>query len=75
MADIEDIAAQALTLEMKDRAKLAERLLLSLDELSDAEIDVLWADEAERRLKAYREGDSRAVPADRVFKKAQDLVR
>jgi putative addiction module component (TIGR02574 family) len=75
MANIEDIAAQALTLEMKDRAKLAERLLLSLDELSKAEIELLWADEAERRLKAYRGGDSRAVPADRVFKRAQALVR
>ena len=45
MANIEDIAAQALTLEMKDRAKLVERLLLSLDELSDAEIDVLHRNE------------------------------
>ena len=75
MADIDDIAARALTLEIKDRAKLAERLLLSLEELSEEEVAVLWADEAERRLISYRDGESRAVPAESVFKKAKDLIR
>jgi hypothetical protein len=36
---------------MKDRAKLAERLLLSLDKLSEAEIDVLNRNEGSAGVK------------------------
>ena len=75
MADIEDIAERALTLDIKDRARLAERLLLSLEQLSEEEISALWADEAERRLISYRDGESQAVSAESVFEKAKNLVR
>jgi putative addiction module component (TIGR02574 family) len=75
MATIEDIAAQALTLDVKDRAKLAERLLRSLDDISESEAEELWGDEAERRLRDYRAGKSSAIPADEVFRRADDLLR
>jgi hypothetical protein len=43
----EDIEAAALQLTQAERAKLAERLLVSLDE--DDEILAAWVEEAERR--------------------------
>jgi len=46
---IEEIEAEALKLEPKARARLAERLLESLEALSDEENDRLWSEEAERR--------------------------
>jgi hypothetical protein len=45
----EEIEAEALKLEPKARARLAERLLESLETLSDKESERLWAEEAERR--------------------------
>jgi len=46
---IEEIEAEALKLDPKGRAKLAEKLLESLEQLSDEENARLWAEEAERR--------------------------
>jgi len=45
----EEIEAEALKLEPKARARLAERLLESLETLSDKENERLWVEEAERR--------------------------
>jgi putative addiction module component (TIGR02574 family) len=74
VADLDEVLRNALTLDVQDRASLAERLLASLDELSDAEADRLWADEAERRLNEYRAGRARSVPADEVHRRAQKLL-
>jgi hypothetical protein len=46
---IEEIEAEALKLDPKARARLAERLLESLEILSDSENERLWAEESERR--------------------------
>ena len=65
----------ALSLDVRDRARLAERLLASLDLLTEDEVERLWAYEAERRLQKFRAGQIRAVPADEVAQKAQRLFR
>ena len=46
---IDEIEAAALKLDPKARARLAEKLLESLETLSDQENERLWAEEAERR--------------------------
>ena len=46
---IDEIEATVLQLTPSDRARLAERLLESLDQLSDEENKKLWAEEAMRR--------------------------
>ena len=74
MATVDDILRTALTLDVRDRATLAEKLLASLDTLSEDEADRLWADEAERRLREYRAGRMRAIPADEVAEKARRLM-
>jgi putative addiction module component (TIGR02574 family) len=75
MPDLDEILKDAMSLDARDRARLAEKLLASLDTLSQEEADRLWADEAERRLNEYRAGRMRAVPADEVVRKAQRLMR
>ena len=57
-------------LELSDRAKLAEQLLISLDEPSEGEVEKLWIDEAKRRLTAYRAGQVEAIPAEEVIRRA-----
>ena len=46
---------EALRLKPEDRLALVEVLIESLDE-PDRRLDEIWAEEAERRLRAYREG-------------------
>ena len=46
---IEDIEAEALKLSPKERARLAGRLLESLEDLSGEESARIWAEEAQRR--------------------------
>ena len=57
---------QLLKLDARDRARLAELLLASLDG-SDADVEAQWADEAERRLRELRSGVVAGIPADEVF--------
>jgi putative addiction module component (TIGR02574 family) len=65
--DLKDIAAEILELPLTARAELASQLLDSLDDLSEAENDQLWAEEAERRYAEYKAGNIEAIPADEVF--------
>ena len=59
---LEDIEAAALQLATSDRAKLAERLLISLEE--DDEILAAWVEEAEHRGDAYERGEMEAIDFD-----------
>jgi putative addiction module component (TIGR02574 family) len=46
---------------------IVEGLLKSLDE-PDRELDEIWAEEAEKRLMAYREGKLEGIPIEAIFK-------
>ena len=68
---IRDIEAEALRLNPSDRARLAERLLDSLETLSDEENARLWADEAERRDRAWDANGNAGRSASEVFRDAR----
>ncbi len=70
----DEVSTAALQLSVEERAQLAGRLLLSLDEPSESEVESLWLEEAERRLKEFREGRVRSIPADEVFRRAMDDI-
>ena len=58
----------ALALPARTRARLAEKLLASLDDPRQPEIDALWAEEAEDRITAFESGKIRAVPGEQAFR-------
>jgi putative addiction module component (TIGR02574 family) len=62
-----ELEAEALKLDPQDRARLAERLLGSLEELPEAEVEALWLDEAERRDREVTEGRLKLIPGDEVL--------
>lgn len=62
-----ELLEQALKLPAEERFVLVEGILNSLDE-PDHSLDAIWADEAERRIKAFRDGRLEAIPMDEVFK-------
>jgi putative addiction module component (TIGR02574 family) len=62
-----EILKQALQLKPEERFTVVEGLLKSLDE-PDKKLDDIWAEEAEKRLKAYREGRLEGIPMEEIFK-------
>ena len=75
MSDLAEVLRNALSLDVHDRAALAERLLASLEELTEEEAERLWAEEAQRRLEEYHAGRAKAVRAEEVHEKAERLVQ
>ena len=73
--DFELIEKQALSLSAVQRAQLARELLDSIDNLTPAEVEALWFDEAERRAEEIDSGTAELVAGDDVAKKARALVR
>ena len=68
---IEDIEAEALKLDPKSRARLAKRLLESLEALSDEENEKLWSKEAERLDADWDATSGAARPATDVLRDAR----
>ncbi|HYG62780.1 MAG TPA: addiction module protein [Thermoanaerobaculia bacterium] len=73
--NLADIEAEALKLNPNGRAKLATTLLHSLEDLSEAEIENLWFEEAERRDRELDEGGATAIPAEEVLREIRARLR
>ena len=62
-----EILEQAIALKPEERFMIVEGLLKSLDE-PDRKIDEIWAEEAEKRLNAYRDGRLEGIPMEEVIR-------
>ena len=71
---IDEVEAAALKLEPRARARLAGRLLESLDELSPDENARLWAEEAQRRADALEAGSLSSRSAEDVLRDAHHRI-
>lgn len=72
---IEQLAIELLGLPASQRAQLAEKLIASLEEEASSDVDVIWADEAERRLKQVEAGEAVLRPADAVMADARSRIK
>jgi hypothetical protein len=72
---IEEIEAEALKLDPKARARLAEKLLESLEQLSEEENDRLWAEEASRRDADLDAQENRGKPAADALREARAKLK
>jgi len=66
---------EALLLPIEDRAELVEQLLQSLNIPTQKEIDQLWAEEAEKRVKEYEEGKIEALNGEKVIREIRDRYK
>jgi hypothetical protein len=71
METSKSLLKKALLLKPRDRFLLIDGLVRTLDE-PNKEIDTIWAEEAEKRLRAHREGKTQGVPFKDVF--GEDLL-
>ena len=70
ISPVHELEAAAMALPVNERARLAERLLSSLD--SDVQkVETAWVAEVEDRLVRYRAGELTALSADEVMAEAR----
>jgi putative addiction module component (TIGR02574 family) len=62
------IVEQAAKLSPNEKIELIDALLATVDK-PDAEVDTLWAAEAESRLAAYQRGEMQALDLNEVLAK------
>ena len=65
----------ALELPPDERAELAQKLLLSLDDPSEEELAETWLSEAKRRAGELDRGEVQPIAAEEVRRKALALLR
>jgi putative addiction module component (TIGR02574 family) len=73
--ELPELESEALKLPLSDRARLAERLLESLEALSEEENRRLWIEEARRRDAELDADPSLGRPSDEVFRDARARIR
>ena len=71
---IKKLETELFRLDIKTRAQLAEKLILSIDAPSEEENLQLWVAEAERRLAELRSGTAREIPAAEVFESIRKSI-
>ena len=69
------IEKEALALPLEDRARLAEKLLESLDNEISSPLSEAWEEEIERRREDVRQGKVKPVAGEEVSRKAWGLVK
>ncbi len=68
---IDELEGEALKLSPQARARLAAKLLESLESLSEEENARLWAEEAQRRAEAWEASGNSGRAAPDVFRDAK----
>ena len=64
--NLPDIIEEALHLKPQERYIVIENLVHSLNQ-PDEEIDKVWIEETQKRLRAYKEGTVKTLTYDQVF--------
>jgi putative addiction module component (TIGR02574 family) len=70
----DELVAEVKKLSLEERAALAKRIVESLDELSESEIEALWVQEAERRLDELEQGRVTEVSAEQVLRQVKAAI-
>jgi putative addiction module component (TIGR02574 family) len=70
----EKLLAEALTLDTRERADVAARLIVSLDGEPDEDVEAAWAAEVERRIAEVDAGRARLVPWADVERRIEAAV-
>ena len=71
----EQLAEQAMSLSSDSRARLADRLVESLDTEELGQIDHLWVAEAIRRRDEVRSGAVETIDGEDALRKVRDSLR
>lgn len=73
--NIQSIEQEVLHLPVEERARLAKKLLSSLDDLSEQEIEKLWLLEAQRRAAEIDNGTVQLISAEEMEQRVQAILQ
>ncbi|HXR08748.1 MAG TPA: addiction module protein [Candidatus Acidoferrum sp.] len=62
---------EVLELPPRSRVRLAEKIIESVDDYADPDLEAAWEDEIERRVKEIESGAEAGIPAGQVMKDAR----
>ena len=69
------IRDQALSLPSDERLKLVEQLIESLNLPTKSEIERLWAEEAEIRIREIEKGKVQTIDGELVFREIREKLK
>ena len=65
---------EVLELPPRSRVRLAERIMESIDDYADPQLEADWETEIERRVKEIESGVEKGIPAEQVMKEARSAL-
>jgi len=68
----DQVAADAMKLALRDRVRLVQQLVSTLDDQPESEVEELWFTEAKRRLDELHNGKVAGIDAGEAFRAARD---
>ena len=75
ITDLKEIEDSALSLNIKDKARLADKLLQSIHGKIDPEIEQAWIDEVQKRKKSLKSGKASLHSASDVLNEAKKRLQ
>lgn len=72
---LDEPAKKARTLNVEERAQLAQELLESVEREADPDVQAAWEAEIADRIARYERGEAKLIPAEEVFAAARLLTK
>lgn len=73
--NLTQLESEILSLPTLDRAVLVQRLLLSIEEISEPEFDRLWGEVSAHRAAEFDAGRVQAISGEKVAETVRALLR
>lgn len=74
---LKEIELELLSLPQAERARLAHRLIVSLDEdvPADAGVEAAWLEEIKRRDAEIERGEAQLIPVEDVMRRVSEALK
>lgn len=71
----DEVVAGAMKLPLRDRVRLAQHPVSTLDDEIETDVEALWFAEAERRLEELRSGKVEGIASKAAFQRAREALK
>lgn len=71
---IRALEKEVLDLSPRSRLRLVEKIIESVDDFANKEVETAWSDEIGRRVQEITSGKARGIPASNVMAKARRVL-
>jgi len=73
--EIETVLGQALRMSEEERAEIAEKLIASLEDSPDIDVEQAWQEEVRRRISDLESGNAVSIPWEEVRRRMRNKAR